>query len=31
MMVKEIFGPILSVYVYADDALDETLAICDQL
>ena len=30
MMVKEIFGPILSVYVYADDALDETLAICDQ-
>ncbi len=28
-MVKEIFGPILSVYVYDDDKLDETLAICD--
>lgn len=28
-MVKEIFGPILSVYVYPDDQLDETLNICD--
>ena len=28
-MVKEIFGPILSVYVYEDDKLDETLHICD--
>lgn len=28
-MVKEIFGPILSVYVYEDDKLDETLTICD--
>lgn len=28
-MVKEIFGPILSVYVYPDDQLDETLKVCD--
>ena len=28
-MVKEIFGPILSVYVYDDDKLEETLHICD--
>ena len=28
-MVKEIFGPIVSIYVYEDDKLDETLAICD--
>ncbi|MEM5781222.1 MAG: L-glutamate gamma-semialdehyde dehydrogenase, partial [Lawsonibacter sp.] len=28
-MVKEIFGPILSLYVYDDDKLDETLAVCD--
>lgn len=28
-MVKEIFGPIVSVYVYDDDKLDETLEICD--
>lgn len=28
-MVKEIFGPIVSIYVYDDDKLDETLAICD--
>ncbi|MCD8078591.1 MAG: L-glutamate gamma-semialdehyde dehydrogenase, partial [Lachnospiraceae bacterium] len=29
-MVKEIFGPIVSVYVYDDDKLDETLEICDK-
>ena len=28
-MVQEIFGPILSVYVYGDDKLDETLQLCD--
>ena len=28
-MVKEIFGPIVSIYVYDDDKLDETLAVCD--
>ncbi len=29
-MVKEIFGPILSVYVYPDEKLDETLKVCDE-
>lgn len=29
-MVEEIFGPVLSVYVYDDAALDETLAVCDR-
>ncbi len=29
LMVKEIFGPVLTVYVYDDDKLDETLALCD--
>ena len=28
-MCEEIFGPILTVYVYDDDKLDETLALCD--
>ncbi len=28
-MVEEIFGPVLSVYVYEDEKLDETLDICD--
>jgi 1-pyrroline-5-carboxylate dehydrogenase len=29
-MVEEIFGPVLTVYVYDDEKLDETLEICDQ-
>jgi 1-pyrroline-5-carboxylate dehydrogenase len=29
IICEEIFGPVLSVYVYADDQLDETLKICD--
>ncbi len=28
-MVEEIFGPVLTVYVYEDDRLDEALALCD--
>lgn len=28
-MVEEIFGPVMTVYVYPDDKLDETLANCD--
>lgn len=28
-MVEEIFGPFMTVYVYPDDKLDETLASCD--
>jgi 1-pyrroline-5-carboxylate dehydrogenase len=29
LMQEEIFGPILTLYVYADDKLDETLELCD--
>ena len=29
LMREEIFGPILTVYVYEDDALDETMHLCD--
>ncbi len=29
-MVEEIFGPVLTIYVYEDDRLDETLALCDE-
>jgi 1-pyrroline-5-carboxylate dehydrogenase len=29
-MVEEIFGPVLSVFVYDDAKLDETLTLCDQ-
>lgn len=29
-MEEEIFGPVLTVYVYADNKFDETLALCDQ-
>ena len=28
-MTEEIFGPVLTVYVYPDDKLEETLAECD--
>ncbi len=28
-MQEEIFGPVLTVYVYDDDKLDETLELCD--
>lgn len=28
-MVEEIFGPVMTVYVYPDDKLDGTLASCD--
>ncbi|MCX6130818.1 MAG: aldehyde dehydrogenase family protein, partial [Proteobacteria bacterium] len=28
-MKEEIFGPVLSVYVYDDSKLDEALALCD--
>lgn len=29
-MVEEIFGPVLTVYVYEDDKYEETLELCDQ-
>ena len=29
LMREEIFGPVLTIYVYDDDKLDETLALCD--
>jgi 1-pyrroline-5-carboxylate dehydrogenase len=30
LMQEEIFGPVLSVFVYPDDRFEETLFICDQ-
>jgi 1-pyrroline-5-carboxylate dehydrogenase len=30
LMREEIFAPVLTVYVYDDDRLDETLALCDR-
>jgi 1-pyrroline-5-carboxylate dehydrogenase len=30
VMREEMFGPVLSVYVYEDAALDETLGLCDR-
>ncbi|MBI1727255.1 MAG: L-glutamate gamma-semialdehyde dehydrogenase [Candidatus Rokubacteria bacterium] len=30
LMQEEIFGPVLTVYVYEDREMDETLKICDQ-
>ena len=29
-MQEEIFGPVLTIYVYPDDTYQETLKICDQ-
>lgn len=29
-MIHEIFGPVLTVYVYDDDKFDEVLEICDE-
>jgi 1-pyrroline-5-carboxylate dehydrogenase len=29
-MEEEIFGPVLTIYVYEDEALDETLTLCDE-
>ena len=29
-MIEEIFGPVLSVYVYDDAKLEETLTLCDE-
>ena len=28
-MVEEIFGPVLTIYVYEDDRFEETLELCD--
>jgi 1-pyrroline-5-carboxylate dehydrogenase len=30
LMVEEIFGPVLTVYVYPENEYDETLELCDQ-
>ena len=30
LICEEIFGPVLTIYVYDDDALDATLELCDQ-
>jgi len=29
-MIEEIFGPVLTVYVYEDDQFEETLELCDE-
>lgn len=29
-MEEEIFGPVLTIYVYDDDKLDETITLCDE-
>ncbi len=29
-METELFGPVLTIYVYKDDAFEETLTLCDQ-
>ena len=29
-MVEEIFGPVLTIYVYDDNKYEETLSLCDQ-
>jgi 1-pyrroline-5-carboxylate dehydrogenase len=28
-MQEEIFGPVVTIYVYADDAFDDTLTLCE--
>jgi 1-pyrroline-5-carboxylate dehydrogenase len=30
LMEEEIFGPVLTIYVYLDDAFEETLELCDR-
>jgi 1-pyrroline-5-carboxylate dehydrogenase len=30
LLREEIFGPVLTIYVYDDEALEETLVLCDQ-
>jgi 1-pyrroline-5-carboxylate dehydrogenase len=30
LMVEEIFGPVLTVYVYPDEEFEETLRLCDE-
>jgi 1-pyrroline-5-carboxylate dehydrogenase len=30
MMCEEIFGPVLTIYVYPEDQFDETLTLCDE-
>jgi 1-pyrroline-5-carboxylate dehydrogenase len=29
-MIEEIFGPVLTIYVYEDDEFEETLKLCDE-
>ena len=29
-MKEEIFGPVLTIYIYEDDKFDETIRLCDQ-
>jgi 1-pyrroline-5-carboxylate dehydrogenase len=29
-MEEEIFGPVLTIYVYEDEAFEDTLTLCDQ-
>ena len=30
LMTEEIFGPVITIYVYADDQFEETLKLCDE-
>jgi len=30
LMEEEIFGPVMTIYVYKDDLYDETLKLCDE-
>ena len=29
-MEEEIFGPVMTIYIYKDDNFDETLKLCDE-